>query len=205
MSKKIVNCFSWLLILIIFIVGLYIMIMYVNDKEISLFGYKLYVIKTDSMEPTLNINDVILSCEEEYKDLDKNTIITFDFNDKLNLPNTHRIVGYYYRVVKGGQVKYGSCYNYDSVELLKKDNPDFEVIGYRTKGDNEYCEIDVEPVLFESIRGVYIRKIKLLSVLFIILTNFYGFLFLIFIPLVILLIVQLNSILTIFNKTKRGC
>mgnify|MGYP003308404683 CR=1 FL=1 len=86
--------------------------------------------------------------------------------------------------------------------LLEKENPNLEVVGYRTKGDNLDCDIDLEPVLFESIKGVYITNSKLLSTIFCIITNFYGFLFLIFIPLISLLILQIISILKLLDKRK---
>jgi hypothetical protein len=154
------------------------------------------------MAPTLKVNDVIISKVVDYEKLDKNTIITFDFCGELNRPNTHRVVGYYYKFIDNGIVKYDSTFDYDTVELFEKENPSFEVVGYRTKGDNLDCDIDLEPVLFESIKGVYIINSKLLSTIFSVITNFYGFLLLIFIPLVSLLILQIISILKMLDKRK---
>ena len=205
MLKKIVNYLSYIIIFILFLIILYVFIFCINNKDVSLFGYKFYIIKTNSMAPTLNVNDVIISKEVDYEKLDKNTIITFDFNTELNMPNTHRIVGYYYKFIDNGTVKYDSIFDYDTVELFEKENPSFEVVGYRTKGDNIDSNIDLEPVLFESIKGVYITNSKLLSIILSIITNFYGFLLFIFIPLVSLLILQIILILKMLDKKKRGC
>lgn len=205
MLKKIVNYLSYIIIFILFLIILYVFIFCINNKDVSLFGYKFYIIKTNSMAPTLNVNDVIISKEVDYEKLDKNTIITFDFHTELNMLNTHRIVGYYYKFIDNGTVKYDSIFDYDTVELFEKENPSFEVVGYRTKGDNIDSNIDLEPVLFESIKGVYITNSKLLSIILSIITNFYGFLLFIFIPLVSLLILQIISILKMLDKRKRGC
>ena len=205
MLKKIVNYLSYIIIFILFLIILYVFIFCINNKDVSLFGYKFYIIKTNSMAPTLNVNDVIISKEVDYEKLDKNTIITFDFHTELNMLNTHRIVGYYYKFIDNGTVKYDSIFDYDTVELFEKENPSFEVVGYRTKGDNIDSNIDLEPVLFESIKGVYITNSKLLSFLLSIITNFYGFLLFIFIPLVSLLILQIILILKMLDKKKRGC
>lgn len=205
MLKRIVNYLNFIIIFILFLTAIYVFIFSINNKDVSSFGYKFYIIKTNSMAPTLNVNDVIISKEADYEKLDKNTIITFDFNTELNMPNTHRIVGYYYKFIDNDTVKYDSIFDYDTVELFEKENPSFEVVGYRTKGDNIDSNIDLEPVLFESIKGVYITNSKLLSIILSIITNFYGFLLFIFIPLVSLLILQIILILKMLDKKKRGC
>jgi hypothetical protein len=154
------------------------------------------------MAPTLNVNDVIISKEVDYEKLDKNTIITFDFYAELNVANTHRIVGYYYKFIDNDTVKYDSTFDYETIELFEKENPNFEVVGYRTKGDNIECDIDLEPVFFKDIKGVNIKKSKLLSTILSIITNFYGFLLFIFIPLISLLILQIISLLKMLDKRK---
>lgn len=202
MLKRIVNYLNFIIIFILFLTAIYVFIFSINNKDVSLFGYKFYIIKTNSMAPTLNVNDVIISKEADYEKLDKNTIITFDFNTELNMPNTHRIVGYYYKFIDNDTVKYDSTFDYDTVELFEEENPSFKVVGYRTKGDNLDCDIDLEPVLFESIKGVYIKKSNFLSIILSVITNFYGFLLFIFIPLVSLLILQIISILKMLDKRK---
>lgn len=205
MLKKIINYLNFIIIFILFLTVIYVFIFSINNKDVSLFGYKFYIIKTNSMEPTLNVNDIIISKEVDYEKLDKNTIITFDFHTELNVANTHRIVGYYYKFLDDNTVKYESTFDYETVELFEKDNPNFEVVGYRTKGDNIECDIDLEPVFFKDIKGVYIKKSKLLSIILSIITNFYGFLLFIFIPLVSLLILQIISIFENVRYKKRGC
>lgn len=202
MLKRIVNYLNFFIIFILFLTVIYVFIFSINNKDVSLFGYKFYIIKTNSMAPTLNVNDVIISKEVDYEKLDKNTIITFDFYAELNMPNTHRIVGYYYKFIDNDTVKYDSTFDYETIELFEKENPNFEVVGYRTKGDNIECDIDLEPVFFKDIKGVYIKKSKLLSTTLSVITNFYGFLLFIFIPLISLLILQIISLLKMLDKRK---
>ena len=85
-------------------------------KEVDFFGRKLYVVKTGSMEPTIEVDTVILVKKTDVTSLDNKTIITFDFNDALGIPNTHRIVGYYYKYYEDGKEKYDSTFDYKSVE-----------------------------------------------------------------------------------------
>ena len=202
MFKKVLNYISYFLISIVFVLFVYVIIQTISDKEISFFGYKFYAIKSDSMIPTFEIDTVIISHEENYDNLNINTIITFDFDLKTNVPNTHRIIGYYYRYLVEDDYKYSSSYDYNSIEELVKNNPNFEVVGYRTKGDNLECGIDVNPVLFESIRGVYVKKSTLLTVLYNVLNNAYGFVVLIIIPLLVLLVLQILNILSIVKEKK---
>lgn len=193
--KKILNIFSYLLMGIIFILIIYAIINSKNNSGVSLFGYKMYVVKTDSMEPTINVNDVILVKEYDTNNiLDKGEVITFKFNTSHNIPNTHRIVGYYYKYLDGNEYKYGSSFEYDTSQEFYENNKDFTIVGYRTQGDNPNIEMDLKPVLFESIYGRYQKKLVLISFLYGLLTNFFGFLLIILVPLFILLILQILSI-----------
>lgn len=179
-------------IILIFIV--YAVAMSATGQTVSIFGYKMYVVKTDSMEPTIMVDTVILVHEEDFTKLNKGTVITFDFNSKIGVPNTHRIVGYYYEYHEGEEIKYNSTYDYDTVASFLLDNPECRVIGYRTQGDNPDCEVDLKPVRFDSIHGVYTTNLVVITFLYGLLTNFFGFLLIILIPLFILLIMQLVSL-----------
>ena len=192
--KKILNWVSYVFMGIILIFIVYAIAMSAKGETVSIFGYKMYVVKTDSMDPTIKVDSVILAHEEDFTKLDKGTVITFDFDDRIGVPNTHRIVGYYYEYLDGNEIKYKSTFDYDTVELFLKDNPDCKVIGYRTQGDNPKCDVDLKPVRFESIHGVYISNLVVITFLFGLLTNFFGFLLIILVPLFILLIMQLVSL-----------
>lgn len=55
---------------------------------INLFGYKSYIIKTNSMEPTININDVVITKKVEKQDIKIGDVITFLQDGEVI---THRI------------------------------------------------------------------------------------------------------------------
>ena len=55
---------------------------------INIFGYKSYIIKTNSMEPTIGINDVVIAKKVEKKEIKKGDVITFLQDGEVV---THRI------------------------------------------------------------------------------------------------------------------
>lgn len=58
------------------------------DKIATIFGYKAFVISSGSMEPTLNIGDIVIIKETKQEQISKGNIITFR-KDGYNI--THRI------------------------------------------------------------------------------------------------------------------
>ena len=201
--KKILNVFSYILMAIILFFIVFAIVKSSKGEEISIFGYKMYVIKTDSMEPTIEVDSVILVKEYDEVILDKGSIITFRFTDKVNIPNTHRIVGYYYEYLdEFGEVNHKSSFDYNTSKEFYQDNKDCKIVGYRTQGDNPKCEIDLKPVLFSDIYGVYQKELVVVSFLYGLLTNFLGFLIIILVPLFILLVLQIISIYKLRQKNK---
>lgn len=81
-----------------------------NFNLINMFGYKSYVIKTNSMEPTINVNDVVINKKVEQEDLKVGDVITFIQKGEVI---THRIT---------------------------KIDDDEEQVQYTTKGDNNNIE-----------------------------------------------------------------
>lgn len=57
-------------------------------EEISIFGYKAFIITTNSMEPNIKTGDVIITKNEKEENLKKDDIITFE---KQGVLITHRI------------------------------------------------------------------------------------------------------------------
>ena len=58
-------------------------------QNFSVFGYKAYIITTDSMEPTIKQGDAIITKKAKEKDLKEGDIITFN---RDNESITHRIL-----------------------------------------------------------------------------------------------------------------
>lgn len=55
---------------------------------VNIFGYKSYIIKTNSMEPTINVNDVLITKKVEKEKIKIGDVITFIKNGEVI---THRI------------------------------------------------------------------------------------------------------------------
>lgn len=55
---------------------------------INILGYKSYIIKTNSMEPTISTNDIVIAKKVEQKDIKVGDVITFLYKGEVI---THRI------------------------------------------------------------------------------------------------------------------
>lgn len=104
-----------------------------NKGEIpSLFGYYIFSVESQSMEPTLQVGDLFVAKKvKDTQQLAPGTIITFKNQDGQIV--THRIV-----------------------ECVMEDD---DVVGYRTKGDNVLNSIDEEVVGVDQIVARYQRTI----------------------------------------------
>lgn len=110
--EKLVMILLYIIIIPIIIYNLTLMIKsYINPTEIpDFFGFKSFVIISESMEPTIMTGDAILAKEVKQEELKVKDIISFQDGDSIN---THRIV-----------------------EILE----DNGIIKYKTKGDNNKKE-----------------------------------------------------------------
>lgn len=108
-------------------------------EDISLFGYKAYIITTDSMKPQINAGDITIVKDTKEENLEVGDVIAFKKNDKVI---THRIT---------------------NIEEQNEKNR------YTTKGDNnnlednekiEYSEIEGENVLTIPKLGYFIHALE---------------------------------------------
>lgn len=108
-------------------------------EDISLFGYKAYIITTDSMKPQINAGDITIVKDTKEENLEVGDVIAFKKNDKVI---THRIT---------------------NIEEQNEKNI------YTTKGDNnnlednekiEYSEIEGENVLTIPKLGYFIHALE---------------------------------------------
>lgn len=121
-------------IIIIFLIICAIDILYQRfikkDDSINLFGYKLYIVLSGSMEPNLNVGDVIIVKEVKEEQIEVDNIVTFVDEDGNII--THRIE-----------------------DIIVKDGKNY----YKTKGDNNNTS-DVNLISIENIKGKYSLKIN---------------------------------------------
>ena len=189
---KICDIITYALFGILAIAVTAVAISYIKGDQPNFFNYKFYVIKTDSMEPTLPVGSIVIEhMDNSYENLPVGSVITFKFND-TTIPNTHRIVGYYYKDKDGN---YDSEFLYSTVEdfYTVYDYKEYEIVGYRTKGDNPKNEVDLNPVLYNDIEARFITRIVFADKIYTILTTPFGFLLLITIPSILVNVLQIYS------------
>lgn len=184
LSKIFLYFLVFILVIIMILFALYFIDIHKNMKngvtKRPLFG--AYIIISPSMVPTIHVEDAILIQRKEANELKVGDIITFLSNDPRysGLTITHRIVG---------------------IEKSKKGD-----LYFRTKGDNNNSE-DATLVSYKNICGKVIFKIPKIGYLQQLLTNVYGWLFIIIVPcvgFVIYDIVKLSkSIKKPSNKNKK--
>ncbi|HKL93970.1 MAG TPA: signal peptidase I [Clostridia bacterium] len=138
-----------------------------TDKSPHIFGYYIYTVLTDSMEPTITPGDVILSKKAVPSELKVGDIVTYkDVSTVLAGNNiTHRIIGIY-----------------------PQDNGK---IYFLTQGDNAAGADN--PIEDEMIESVMIRKLEGVSAMLNFLKKPIGFICIIVIPLTILLVLVIAS------------
>ena len=108
----------------------------------DVFGYKAYIITTESMKPTIKVGDVVIVEECKESELKKDDIITVQTPDGTN---THRIV----------EIQ-------TNMETNKKE--------YITKGDNNNVE-DPDIINYNQIEGKKVIIIPFLGTLLLALEN----------------------------------
>lgn len=158
---------------ILFVSGVILINSYVKPNEVpSFFGWKPFIVLSDSMETQIMTGDVVVIKEMDTKELKENDIIAFKDND--NIVITHRII-----------------------EIIKDKNENIE---YKTKGDNNKDEDDgyVKP---EQIEGIYKFRIGKLGNLALFVQTPVGMIICISIPLIMLLLLQWKESLN-DNKMK---
>lgn len=166
---KIIGSILYFLLFVIVILMLIIVIMQrVTDNSISLGGYRMFTVATGSMEPEYNIGDVLISKEQEAKNLKVGDDVVYrgkegSFNGRIV---THRIIS------------------------INQENNQYKII---TKG---IANTEQDPEIADNqVIGKIVYKSKILSFLGGLINNVYIFYFIIFVPIGIIIFVQIRNIL----------
>lgn len=159
--KAITTLFVCIIVSIIFVQR-------VSNNKITLGGYSIYTIITESMTPKYNIGDMIISKKIDADKIKVHDDIVYigkegDFQDKII---THQVVG-----IKGN----GS-------------NLTFVTKGLANTTEDPEVKID-------QIYGKVIYKTVILSALSKLVNNTYGFYFIIFIPFTIMIFLEILEII----------
>lgn len=173
MRRWILN-FIEISIIVILIIGCFISILQSTVfKDKSIFGYRSYVIASNSMYPVLEYGDVILIKEIDFNDIKVDDIITYmgvqgEFKDKVI---THEVI----EIIEDEEGKY-----------------------LKTKGR---ANTGIDPSVYEEqVYGKLTYKFILISFLSKIVRDEIGFILFIFIPFGILFVLELINMI---KETKR--
>ncbi len=142
----------------------------------SIMGYRIFAVATGSMVPDYNVNDVLLIKEVDHSELKVGDDITY-LGTKLDVNGrivTHRIIE------------------------IKEENGKKT---YLTKGINNTVE---DPMIDDNqIYGKVMGKIPVVTEINHIVKNQYGFFFLIFVPIVAVIFLEIADTVTEIKKDKK--
>lgn len=179
--KYICKLISYTFIILLMIVASFLIIFILTSKISEKKGEKapfgLYTIISPSMEPNINVYDVILIKKVNPKTLKIGDVITFKSTNSFfgNTPITHRII-----------------------EIINIPN---DRIYYRVKGDAN-ATYDKEKVLAENIYGKAILKIPKLGKIQYFLTSKKGWFLIILLPILAIILYDVYKILNLIKLKK---
>lgn len=130
--KKILKCIFYPIAIFIVICAMDIVYQKIVKKEdnVNLFGFRPYIVLSGSMEPNLQVGDLVVSKQVNEKQVEIGDIITFE--DENGSTITHRVV-----------------------DIIIKDGEKL----YQTKGDNNNAK-DTGLISIKNIKGKYTFKIN---------------------------------------------
>ena len=167
--KYIITVLSYSIFMLLILVGA-TLALYVADIKIrqakgdfSAPKYNAFVVLTGSMIPKINVKDVVITKQQEAKNLKKGDVITYVSSDTrwAGITITHRIVDTYY-------------------------DTNTKQYTFKTKGDNNNS-VDTALVLEKNIYGKVIFKVPYLGYLQDFLTSKGGWIIVILIPCLVIL------------------
>ncbi len=166
---------KFIIFLILILYLAFILIQRISGNQ-SIFGYRIFSVATGSMIPEYNVNDVLAIKEINTDELKVGDDITY-LGNKLDVNGrivTHRIIE------------------------IKEENG--EKI-YITKGINNIAE---DPsIKGNQIYGKVVGKIPVITEINHIIKNQYGFFFLIFVPLVAVIFLEIADTITEMKRDKK--
>ena len=154
-----------------FLVVLFVSVIFiqrVSNNNVTIGGYRIFTIVTESMVPEYRVGDMIISKEVSVSDINIGDDVVYignsgTFKDKIV---THRVI----KIDEASDGYY-----------------------FHTKGIANTVE---DPIVFESqVYGIVLHKFVILSKISKLINNVYGFYFVIFIPFVVLLFFEIMDVI----------
>ncbi len=178
--KSITNVICWILIIFFVSVVIFAFVTRVSGESPVIGGYSIYRVSSGSMEPQLSVGDIILDKEvENPKTLEVGDIITFDGSGVTEgYKITHKIIKAPYENEDGEWVL--------QTQGIANDLPDGEIS-------------------LDRVRGIYVRTIPFLSVIYDVFLSIWGLLIIIALFVIIFIdeVINIVKILTGKEKTPK--
>lgn len=185
MIKKILNNkvfqFFYKIIKAILFTCIILYVLFVLVQRLSnnsaIFGYRIFTVETGSMVPTYKVNDIILVKTVATSSLKVRDVVAYQGlrDDYKGKIISHRII---------------------------KINNDGTTLTYTTKGDANAYE-DPYPVAPSQIYGQVLGKVYGINLLNHVIKNQYGFFFLIFVPLVLVIFLEIADTIIDMQMDKK--
>jgi len=177
--KKWLKVLRWVFTALVLIVLVFCVVTVVQVKSAKkpfIFGYATYYVLTGSMEPVIHVGDVIIDEKvSSISDLKEGDIITY--------------------IGKEGEFA-GKTVTHKIVRI------DGDKIV--TKGVAAKVVKEDPPITFNDVIGRYVKTSSFLTTVYMVFTSKYGFLLIVFIPLMILLIMQVVNFRRACRMDKDG-
>lgn len=174
--KKIVG---WILTAILIVILIFCVVVAVQVKAAKkpfIFGYAAYYVLTGSMEPVIHVGDVIIDEQvDSIDDLKVGDIVTY----------------------RGKEGEFAGKTVTHKIMRIEGD----KIV---TKGVSTMSIKEDPAITFDDVIGRYVKTSSFLTTVYMAFTSKYGFLFIVFIPLLILLIVQIVNFRRACRMDKDG-
>ena len=160
MAKKVINIISTVILVFLIILVIFLFVVRMSGKAPSIFGYQVFRVSSESMEPTLMKGDVILVKKVDFSEIHKDDIITYqsragELNGQMI---THRVV----------------------LEPTRDGNNYY----FQTQGDKDGAALD--PIVSDSqVQGLYIKKLALIDKMYAFFFTKYGLILFVFLIVVL--------------------
>ena len=169
-GKKIVGSILTAILVVVLVFFLVVIVQVKKSNKPFFFGYGVYFVLSGSMEPTIMTHDVIVVKQvSSMEDLSPQDIITYHGREGELAGKT---VTHRIIRIEGDKIV--------------------------TKGDSTMNVKEDPAITYDAVIGKYVKTSAFLTTMYSVFTSKYGFLFIVFIPLLILLIVQ-------FVNFRRAC
>ena len=171
--KIVGNVLYWLLFIVTVLILLVVLIQRFSNNAIGLAGFRIFNVVSESMVPKYNIGDVLLAKTTDVDQIKVGDDVAYEGKegDMADKIVTH--------------------------EVIQIEDVDGQKV-FHTKGIANDAE---DPTISGSqILGVIVYKIPILSSISKVITNLYSFYFIVFIPLVILIFLEIRKVIVGFKK-----